>query len=91
VSFEAPRVERMDPHHPIDPVPFRIEKPILQSGEVSLPLIFVRGFNPGNLQCPAQVVGAGREGRGPACFRPEAPGLPRSLRRRARPGRRSDP
>jgi hypothetical protein len=51
----------------------------------------VRGFNPGHLQCPAHLVGAGREGRGPACFRPEAPGPPRCLRRRAIPGRRSDP
>jgi len=58
MSFEAPRVERMDPHHPIDPVPFRVEKPILQSGEVSLPLVFVRGI------CSVRLIWLVRDGEG---------------------------
>ncbi len=46
MRLETPRVEGVDPHHPINALMGWINDPVSQLGEGTLPLILVGGFDP---------------------------------------------
>jgi hypothetical protein len=46
VRLETARIETMDPHDPINPIPFRVDHPILEPNQLVFPLVFVRGVYP---------------------------------------------